>query len=346
VISILLPNLNNREFLEERIESIYRQTISDWELIVVDGYSDDGAWEFFKDLASKDSRVKISQAPRQGIYAGWNECVRLATARYVYFATSDDIMAADCLEKLAAALDRHLDCGIAHCDLKLFDEHSNEISKDWWWNHLFVQSSEGYVHRRHVRKAPFDGLLHLFGETVYTSITQMMIRRSLFDRTGLFPTNRGRFGDYQWVMKATLITDTVYLPDTWGGWRKHSNQATLPADKASPDHWRAFESMSQCVLDEVKAILAEPVRRFISKPAAMSSLRKNRIQAELNLKRNPCQRIQYIVREFWRYPSTLSSLVLEKIMAKVGLKRNWDPRDWVDFLKNCGLEPELILIDD
>jgi glycosyltransferase involved in cell wall biosynthesis len=67
-VSILLPNLNNRAYLDERVETILSQTLADWELVVVDNHSEDGAWEFFQKLAGKDDRVKISQAPREGMY--------------------------------------------------------------------------------------------------------------------------------------------------------------------------------------------------------------------------------------------------------------------------------------
>lgn len=59
-VSICLPNLNNRLYLEERIATIEAQTFQDWELVVCDNFSDDGAWEFFQELAARDSRVQIS----------------------------------------------------------------------------------------------------------------------------------------------------------------------------------------------------------------------------------------------------------------------------------------------
>ena len=42
-VSICLPNLNHRPWLRERLDTIWGQSFTDWELIVVDGYSDDGA---------------------------------------------------------------------------------------------------------------------------------------------------------------------------------------------------------------------------------------------------------------------------------------------------------------
>ena len=56
VVSICLPNLNNRPYLEERLQTILAQTFSDWELIVYDNYSDDGAWELLQ--AEAQQRAK------------------------------------------------------------------------------------------------------------------------------------------------------------------------------------------------------------------------------------------------------------------------------------------------
>ena len=49
-VSICLPNLNNQRFLEERMRSILEQSYGDWELIVCDSYSDDGAWELLQEF--------------------------------------------------------------------------------------------------------------------------------------------------------------------------------------------------------------------------------------------------------------------------------------------------------
>lgn len=346
MISILLPNLNNRSFLEERIESIYRQTVSDWELIIVDSYSDDGAWEFFINLAARDGRIKINQAPRQGIYAGWNECIRRAKGDYVYFATSDDTMAPDCLEKLSNALDSHPGCGLAHCDLRLFDETGREVPKEWWRQGLFVQSSGDYIRRRHIRKAPFDGLLHLCGQTVYISITQLLIRKELFSSVGLFPTNRGSIGDFQWVMKATLLYDSIYVPDTWAGWRQHDKQATALSANNRLERWKALESMSGCVLGEAVDFLEEPARSFTRSPAAMSNLRKNRIRVEYGSKPRIPDKLFYFMGEARKHPFTIMAVVMDKMRETIGLQGQSLPIDWILFLKGHGIEPRLIPLEE
>jgi glycosyltransferase involved in cell wall biosynthesis len=225
-VSILLPNLNNRPYLEERIRTIMSQTFRDWELIIVDNYSDDGAWEFFKEWAKKDSRINISQAPRKGMYANWNNCIRLAKGEYIYIATSDDTMIPHFLERMVDALDEHPECDLAHCKLRIIDEDNNISNQKLWDNFFTVRYFGDLINQTHIRKAPHDGVLHFSGITVYTSITQLLIRGSLFARIGLFLENYGSMADYEWVMRATLVADTVHIPEYLATWRLHSVQAT------------------------------------------------------------------------------------------------------------------------
>lgn len=225
-VSILLPNLNNRPFLEERIRCISDQTFTDWELVIVDNYSDDGAWEYFQTCAENDSRIKLSRAPRKGMYANWNNCIRLARGEYIYIATSDDTMTPDFLEVMVTALDEHPGCGLAHCKLRIIDENGG-LHPGLSWDKFFCTAFfEDFINQKHIRKAPHDGLLHCGVKTVYTSITQLLIRRSLFDEIGLFLTGYGSTADFEWEMRASLVTDTIHIPQYLATWRVHGEQGT------------------------------------------------------------------------------------------------------------------------
>jgi glycosyltransferase involved in cell wall biosynthesis len=251
-VSVCLPNLNNRAYLEERIETIEAQTLTDWELVVCDNYSDDGAWEFFQELAKRDSRVRISQEPREGMYANWNNCIRQARGEFVYVATSDDTMAPDCLEKMVKALKENPDCGLAHCPMKVINQHGDP-GPDWWSkSSLFAKSSADFMNRRHKRIAPYDGILCLLGDNIYSSVTQLLIRRSLFDKVGLYKADWGSLGDFHWNLRAGLAASAVHVPDTWGGWRMHPSQATAAVGLNSPEHQAKIDAMIDDVIADLE----------------------------------------------------------------------------------------------
>ena len=243
LVSVCLPNLNTFPYLEERVATIFAQTYDNWELVVSDNFSDDGAWPFFEKLARRDARVRISQAPREGLYPNWNNCIRAAQGEYVYIATSDDTMATDCLEKLVGAMESHPECDLAHCQIRRIDQQGRVKDEGVSPKSLFALSSGDLLFQRHIRRAPFDGLLHMLGPIVYFSITQLLIRRSLFSKIGFFESRWGSLGDFNWEMRAGLVSNTIHVPDTWGGFRVHPSQATARVNFTSPEFFTKLEEM-------------------------------------------------------------------------------------------------------
>jgi glycosyltransferase involved in cell wall biosynthesis len=247
-VSICLPTLNSRRFLTDRLESIRQQSFSRWEVVAVDSYSDDGTFGMLENFAAGDARVRVSQAPRDGIYPNFNRCIRQAKGRFVYIATSDDTMAPDCLEKLTGALVENPDCDLAHCPMRVIDEDGLP-GRDWWsGNSMFARSSGDLLNYPHKRIAPLDGILCMLGDNIYSSVTQLLVKRSLFDKIGFYQSDWGSLGDFHWNLRAGLAASTVHVPDTWGGWRMHSSQATAGVLLGSADHQAMIDDMIHDVL--------------------------------------------------------------------------------------------------
>jgi glycosyltransferase involved in cell wall biosynthesis len=300
-VSICVPNLNTRPFLPERFETIFNQTFQDWELIVCDNYSEDGAWEFFQEQARKDKRIRISQAPREGLYANWNNCIREARGDYVYIATSDDTMTPDCLEKLVAALDQHPDCGVAHCCLTFIDEKSQPILDGHCWENWRTTLFFGDWNQKfHVRPQGHDTVMALGLKTAYYSITQILVRRSLFEEVGLFQKNWGSFADLEWQMRAALATKTVHIPEHLATWRIHPQQASQ-ADrykKAARDGW--FLAMADAAIEFSRA-------RNLPFPGGLPArLRRffwdEHISALLGNEKNYSGKFRVLFKALWRNP--------------------------------------------
>lgn len=250
-VSICLPNFNTLPYLSERLSTIQEQSFADWELLVYDSYSSDGAWEYVCEVAGRDRRIRVWQGPREGTPGSWTPCIRAARGDFVYVATSDDTMAHDCIEKLVNALDENPDCDLAHCPIRIIDERGDRVA-DWWAkNSTFAKSSGELLHRYHKRIAPIDGLLCLLGDNIFTSVTQLLIRRSLFQKIGFYQATWGAIGDFHWNLRAGLVASTVHVPDTWGGWRVHGSQATAGERVGSLDHQAKIDHMIEDVLQNL-----------------------------------------------------------------------------------------------
>lgn len=242
-VSIGLPTRNSIRFLQERIDSILCQTFTDWEMVCIDGMSTDGTWEMMTALAARDSRVRSLRAPADGIYPSFNRCIERTQGKYIYIATSDDTMAPDFLGKMVSRLESNPDCDLAHCPLRVIDSDGAE-GNNWWKEHSSFEMSSGNRSRfAHKRIAPYDGLLCMLGNNIYSSVTQLLIRRSLFNRIGQYRSDWGSVGDFHWNLRAGLCASTVHEPETWATWRMHNDQATAGIELGGAKHRRLIELM-------------------------------------------------------------------------------------------------------
>lgn len=112
LISIIVPVFNARKYIRQTIESVRRQTIDNWELLLVDDHSDDGTAEYVKKYIKSigESRIRLIEQPANlGAAAARNTGVREAKGRYLAYLDADDLWAKRKLEKeLAFMKEKHV----------------------------------------------------------------------------------------------------------------------------------------------------------------------------------------------------------------------------------------------
>lgn len=100
LVSACLLSYNHANLLEETIESVLRQTLQDFELIISDDCSRDNSWALLQKLAAKDSRIRlIRPAQNVGMAANANFAVAAARSEFVALLHHDDLCAPTLLEK-------------------------------------------------------------------------------------------------------------------------------------------------------------------------------------------------------------------------------------------------------
>ena len=56
LVSVVMPAFNSEQYIQAAIDSVRKQTLTDWELIVFDDCSTDSTYEFVCDAAREDTR--------------------------------------------------------------------------------------------------------------------------------------------------------------------------------------------------------------------------------------------------------------------------------------------------
>jgi len=92
LISVIVPCYNQGRFLSETLESVDKQTYSDWECIIVDDGSTDNTMEIAQSWVSKDRRFKYYYKENRGVSSARNYGIELAQGEFIQFLDSDDIL--------------------------------------------------------------------------------------------------------------------------------------------------------------------------------------------------------------------------------------------------------------
>jgi succinoglycan biosynthesis protein ExoO len=103
VVSLVMANYNGARHLAEAVASAQRQTMTDWELILVDDASTDDSLAIAVALAQADPRIKVlAQARNRGPAAARNRALAAARGQWIAVVDSDDVMLPHRLERLLA----------------------------------------------------------------------------------------------------------------------------------------------------------------------------------------------------------------------------------------------------
>lgn len=107
LVSIIMPSYNTAKFIPETIESVLKQTYTNWELIIVDDCSTDNTDEVVKPFLT-DKRIKyLKNEKNSGAAVSRNYALREAKGKWIAFLDSDDLWLPEKLEKQIAFMEKN-----------------------------------------------------------------------------------------------------------------------------------------------------------------------------------------------------------------------------------------------
>ncbi len=165
LVSVIIPVYNAEKYLDRCLESVVGQTLSDFEVLLVDDESTDGSAAICERFAARDDRVRIFRQKHSGVSAARNLALDHARGTYVVFVDADDWVDADHLEQLlSCSMDDQSICftnAYLDYDLQLeeIDVSGIQCSQalaqlrratyfGWVWNKIF---SRELIERHHLR---------------------------------------------------------------------------------------------------------------------------------------------------------------------------------------------------
>jgi glycosyltransferase involved in cell wall biosynthesis len=217
---ILLSSYNGASFIAEQIESIRRQTLESWHLLVRDDGSSDDTVGLVQSLAASDARIRLLRDDRGNLgparsFGVLMEAALSAGAEYVAFADQDDVWHADKLEHEVGALRRReAEVGAAvpllvHTDLTVVDEALRCIDRSFMAFQGLDQDGG----------APLPWLLaQNFVTGCTTVINRALLRAAL-------PLQDIVMHDWWLALCAAALGEILYLPRATVLYRQHDRNA-------------------------------------------------------------------------------------------------------------------------
>lgn len=129
-ISIIVPVYRVEAYLERCVKSIQKQSLSDFELILVDDGSPDHSGKMCDKWASEDSRIQVIHKENGGLTSAWKAGVEAASSKYVGFVDGDDWIDENMFEKLYASAEQY-QSDMAICGLVYdYEEQNREKTQE------------------------------------------------------------------------------------------------------------------------------------------------------------------------------------------------------------------------
>jgi glycosyltransferase involved in cell wall biosynthesis len=100
ILSIIVPVYNAEKFLKTCLNSILNQTLSDFEVILINDGSKDGSSKICETYAAKDNRIIYVNQINQGVAMARNLGLKMAHGDYIGFVDADDFLEEDMFENL------------------------------------------------------------------------------------------------------------------------------------------------------------------------------------------------------------------------------------------------------
>lgn len=123
-ISVIIPTWNSANTLKQCLDSVFRQSFQNFEVIVVDdGSTDDTS----RVLEPYHSRLRVIQQENRGSNVARNRGWREAKGEFLIFLDSDMTLGDDCFEKLVKALEDHPEVSYVYAPIR----YGNKLFRLW-----------------------------------------------------------------------------------------------------------------------------------------------------------------------------------------------------------------------
>lgn len=231
-ITVIVPLYNKANEIERSLQSIYHQTVTGYELIIIDGGSTDGSLEIAESHMN-DSRIRLVHQKSKGLPAARNEAIALSRGELIAFLDADDEWHPDFLETIIRLYHQYPDAGIYATAYERFSVTTAKPSPLKGLSEAF----EGYL----------PSWFTVYVKSGYPPFCpcSVALHRNMFSKTGYFNPNSRMAEDVEMWVKAALNVPIVFTKEI------HARYHLFAENKMSTDYYPIEQLPPVTYLDSI-----------------------------------------------------------------------------------------------
>jgi glycosyltransferase involved in cell wall biosynthesis len=203
--SVIVPAYNSARYLKAALTSVLIQTVSDWEIILVDDGSTDNTRETVAALQPAfGNKLKYVYQSNRGLPGARNAGIRQSSGELLALLDADDVWLPNRLERGLASLDSDSRCGLVHAKIAMIDARGE-------FTGCPPAPSPKYL-SGHIARYLYDRRAHVLCPTV-------LVRRRCLDDVGLFDEGLRATEDRDLWYRIARRYQVAYIPEVLACYR-------------------------------------------------------------------------------------------------------------------------------
>lgn len=244
LVSVIVPNYNHECFLRKRLESVFNQTYSNFEVILLDDGSSDSSQSILEEF-KRNKKVKCCMCNKENSGSPikqWKKGIEHSKGEFIWIAESDDLSEVTFLETLMSAVNN--ETGLMYCKSKEINEHGELLDNKYFPERLSkIKWNKDFIVRGEEELAKW----HIYINSI-PNASACIFKRELADFDGKLLSMEYAA---DWLFWARIMnkTNVKYFSDRLNYWRHTTYSVRSP--KSKDEEKRRFKEMMYCIEEMV-----------------------------------------------------------------------------------------------